>query len=135
MRQVMASRTFKCPNNIQNNLRWLQKPIFWYYIKHRLVYLLVHGISLGSIRLCIICIETIVGIRKQKVTLHCIRLLALLSVVLKIECSCFWYFVMQKQSSCQIVIALVRVGIANYINGCAGSFGVRYNWAWIIQGL
>ena len=38
-----------------------ESTILWYYINHSFIYLLLPVLTLGSIRLCIMCIGTIAG--------------------------------------------------------------------------
>ena len=62
-----------------------ESTVFWYYMKHSCIYLLVPVLFLRSVRLCIKCFRTIAGQKLQKVMLHYIRLLALLSITLKVS--------------------------------------------------
>ena len=57
----MASGNLKCPENAQNYIKGLQSTIFNYIVKHRFIYLLIYILSRGTVRLHIMCVETIAG--------------------------------------------------------------------------
>ena len=75
MCKVMAYRTFKWPEKAQNGLGWLRKYFFWYYMKHSFIYVKVPVLSLGSIKLCMMCVGTIAGRKSTEgyVSLHLIK--------------------------------------------------------------
>ena len=73
----MTSRTFEWPKNHKMVLDGFKSTIFQCYMKHIFIYVLVPIPSLGSINLCIMCVETIAG---QKSTAGYIALSTLLSI-------------------------------------------------------
>ena len=62
MRQVMASGTFEWPEKKHKMVSdGSESTTFQYYMKRSSIYILVPVLSLGSVRLHIMCIGTIAG--------------------------------------------------------------------------
>ena len=61
MCKAMASGTFEWPEKAQNGLGWLQKYFIQYYMKRSFIHFYGLVVSLGSVRLHIMCVETIAG--------------------------------------------------------------------------
>ena len=99
MHKIMASGTFEWLKRHRIVSYSSKSTIFWYYMKHSFIYLLVPVLSLGSVTLCIMCIGTIAG---QKLTgyiaLHSITVIIFhyFPLLWQLHGSCFCYPVMQK---------------------------------------
>ena len=59
MHQVMASSTLSGQKRYKTILDGSESTIFQYHLKRSFIYLLVPVVSLGNVRLCIVCIGTI----------------------------------------------------------------------------
>ena len=95
--------------------------IFQYHMKHGFINLLVHILSLGDIRVYIIYIGTIAGWKSTGGYITLCQITSITFNYFNSYVGCYWYLVMQKQSSQNFVITLVKVRTVPYLNGCIGS--------------